>query len=88
METAERCVGRSRKRQPDWFSDAIDTLMPLIIAKQRAYCKFLQSHTVEDKREFRPHQRVMKNAVDEAKEKWISRVIGEAECSVKDGKHR
>ena len=88
METAERCVGRSRKRQPDWFSDAIDTLMPLMIAKQRAYCKFLQSYTVEDIWEFRRHQRVVKNAVDEAKEKWISRVIGEAECSVKDGKHR
>ena len=30
----------------------------------------------------------MKKAVDEVKEKWIGRVIGEAECVIKDGKQR
>ena len=84
MKTAEECVGRARKKQPDWFSDAFDTLMPLV----RALCRFLQSGTTAHKKEFRRHQRVVKKAVDEAKEMWISRVVREAERAGRDGKQR
>ena len=62
--------------------------MPLVTAKRRAHCRFLQVHTVASKREFRRHQRIVKKAVDEAKEVWISRVIREVECARKDGKQR
>ena len=88
METAEECVGRGEKKQPDWFSVAIDTIMPLITAKREAHCRFLQTHTTAAKKEFRKHQRVVKKAVDEAKEMWISRVVKETECARKDGKQR
>ena len=64
METAEESVGRARKQQPDWFSDAIDTLTPLVTAKRRAHCRFLQLQTTAAKREFRKHQRIVKKAVD------------------------
>ena len=57
--------------------DAIDSLMPLVTAKRRAYCRFLHAHTTSSKKEFRQHQRIVKKAVDEAKEAWISRVIRE-----------
>ena len=30
VEAAEECLGRARKRQPDWFLDATDALMPLV----------------------------------------------------------
>ena len=60
METAEECVGRARKKQPDWFSDAFDMLMPLVTAKRRALCRFLQSGTTAHKKEFRRHQRIVK----------------------------
>ena len=88
MEAAEESVGRGRKRQPDSFSDANDTLMPLVTAKRRAYHRFLQTHATSDKREFRRTQRVVKKAVDEAKEAWIGRVVKEAECVRRDGKQR
>ena len=32
METAEGGVGRARKEQPDWLSDAFDILMSLVTA--------------------------------------------------------
>ena len=67
VETAEDCLGRARKRQPDWFLDATDTLMPLVAAKRRAYCRFLHNHDTSCKKEFRRHQRIVKKAVDEVK---------------------
>ena len=41
VEAAEDCLGLgwARKRQPDWFLDATDTLMPLVAAKRRAHCR-------------------------------------------------
>ena len=87
METAEESVGWVRKKQPDWLSDANDTLMPLVTAKRRAHCRFLQLQTTAPKRELK-HQRTMKKAVDEAKEAWISGVIKDTEHARKDGKQR
>ena len=55
-------------RLKDWFLDAIDTLMPLVTAKRRAYCRFLHAHTTSSKKEFRQNQRIVKEAMDEAKE--------------------
>ena len=78
VEAAEECLGRARKKQPDWFLDAVETLMPLVDAKRSAHCRFLREHTTSSKKEFRRHQRIVKKAVDEAKEAWISRVTREA----------
>ena len=88
VETDEDCLGWARKRQPDWFLDVIDTLKPLVAANRRAQCKFLHDHTNSSKKEFRQHQRIVKKAVDEAKEAWISRVTREAETARKNGKQR
>ena len=68
VEAAEDCLGQARKRQPDWFLDVTDTLMPLVAAKRRAYCRFQHDHNTSSKKEFRRHQRIVKKAVDEAKE--------------------
>ena len=88
METAEQCVGREWKKQPDWFYDAIDTLMPLVHAKRRAYCCFLKANTIAAKKEFRRHQRIVKKAVDEAKEAWINAMSMEAVCAGKNERRR
>ena len=64
---SEECLGRARKKQPDWFLDAINRLMPLVTAKRRAYSRFLHAHTTSSK-VFRQHQRIVKKATDEAKE--------------------
>ena len=37
MTTAEECVGRARRTQPDWFMEARTTLQPLLGAKHHAH---------------------------------------------------
>ena len=81
------CGGRARKKQPDWFTDAIDKLTPLLDDKAKARQRYLQLQSSSAKREFRLCQRVVKRAVDEAKETWINKVIGDAERR-RDGKLR
>ena len=73
VEAAEDYLGRAGKRQPDWFLDFTDTLMPLVATKRRAHCRFLRNHNT---------------SVDEAKEAWVSRVTREAELERKNGKQR
>jgi hypothetical protein len=88
MSCAEKCVGRSKRKQPDWFKDAIDVLTPLLADKQEAYNRFLCTQNSETKKEFRKCQRNVKKAVDEAKEKWIRNVIRDVELNNKDGKQK
>ena len=45
VEAAEECLGWARKRQPDCFLGAIDTLMPLVATKRKAHGRFLHDHT-------------------------------------------
>ena len=63
-------------------------MVPLIEAKNRAHQEALQSNTTADRKKFRRHQRLVKRAVDKAKEEWICRVAKEAEVAVKDGRIR
>ena len=88
ISTAEAVVGRGKKKQPDWFSDGADTLLPLLSAKEHAHNRVLQVNSITNRKEFRKHQRAVKRAVDEAKERWILRVEREAESARKDGKQR
>ena len=55
--------------------------------KAKARQKYLQVQSSSAKCEFRLCQRLVKRAVDEAKEAWISKVIGDAEHN-RDGKLR
>ena len=57
-----------RKKQPDWFVEAADTLQPQLDAKKRAHDKVLQVDNTVNRREFRKHQRTVKCAVDAARE--------------------
>ena len=88
MSAAETAVGRRRKKQLDWFLDAVDTLQSLLDQKNAAYSRFLQVNSVATKREFQKHQRAVKHAVNAAKEEWISKLSGEAEKARKDGRQR
>lgn len=88
VSAAEEAVGRGRRKHPEWFKESSDTLLPLVEAKNRAHQKVLQSNATADRKEFRRHQRLVKRAVDKAKEDWICRVAKEAEAAVKDGRTR
>ena len=85
VATAEETVGRGRRRHPEWFEENSETLLPLVEVKNRAHLRALRSNTAADRKEFRRQQRIVKRAVDEAKEEWICRVAKEAETAAKDG---
>ena len=82
VSASEESLGRGRRKHPE---ESADTLLPLIEAKNRAHQKAIQTSTTTDRKEFRRHQRLVKRAVDKAKEEWICRVAKGAEAAVKDG---
>ena len=86
ISAAEKTLGRSWRKQPDWFQENIDTLSPLITAKNKSYDKFLRPNTRGKCKDFRRHQRKVKRAVDAAKEEWICKTASEAEGAGKDGR--
>ena len=88
VSAAEAAIGRGRSKQPDWFLDAADTLQPLLEEKNVSYNHFLRFNSVSAKKEFRRRQRIVKSAVDAAKEQWISKVAGKAGKAKKDGRQR
>ncbi len=62
---------------------------PLFAAKNEARVKMLRCNSVAARKEFRQQQRMVKKAVDKAKEEWINRVSLECvDAAVKDGKAR
>ena len=40
--TSNECIGRARRKQPDWFIDATDVLTPLLNNKAKARQTYLQ----------------------------------------------
>ena len=86
LQAGEEKVGRAKKTQPDWFLESSETLYPLIEAKNKAHKRMIQSNTTTNCKEFRKYQRLVKEAVDTAKEEWIRRTALEVELTQKDGK--
>ena len=88
VSAAEKTIGRGKRKQSEWFEDNAKELMPLIEAKNEAHNRVLATGSVTAKKEFRYRQRVVKRAVDKAREDWIRKVAMEGERAVKDGKTR
>ena len=42
ITSAENLIGRGTKKQPDWFSESSDILVPLINIKNSTYDRLLQ----------------------------------------------
>ena len=63
--------------------EVADTLTPMLEAKRAAHAKVLQIDSVANRRAVRRQQRMVKAAVDEAKEEWVRRL---AERAKKDRK--
>jgi len=86
LKEAEVSIGRERKSHANWFLESASTILPLIEAKNKAHENLLQSESVSHRQEFRPQQRLIKSAVDNAKKNWIQRVALESEEAVRDGR--
>ena len=60
----------------------------LLEAKRQAHNRVLHTNSITSRREFQRHQRIVKLAVDDAKEGWILGVARKAESAKKDGRQR
>ena len=87
-KAGEEILGRERKTQPDWFIENAETLKPLIESKNRAHNQIIRTNSVANRKEFRKQQKIVKSAVDKAKEEWIKRIASEGEKAKKDGRTR
>ena len=85
VSTAERMVGREKRKQPE---ESADELMPLIEVKNEAHTRMLADNSVAARKAVRQWQQMVKRAVDRVREKWIVRVARENEAAVRDGKTR
>ena len=76
-EETQGAPGRSSqtgwKKQPDWFLESSDKLKPTIEAKNKARVRRLHSNTEANRKKFRSHQRLVKKAVNTAKEEWVAK---------------
>ena len=52
MSAAEAVLGRGKKRQPDWFLESEDKLLPLLKAKQAAHNRLLQDDSMTNRSNF------------------------------------
>ena len=73
MSVTGTAIGCSNNRQPDWFAESTETLIPLAKASQR---RMLKTNSTAG---CKACQRAMKAADDEVKEKWICRIASDAE---------
>ena len=87
-KAGEEILGRERKTQPDWFQENAEYLKPIIESKNRAHNQMIRTNSVATRKEFRRQQRIVKSAVDRAKEEWIKRIASEGEKAKKDGRTR
>ena len=74
-----------QQKQPDWFTESTNTLMPLIQKKNEAHERMLQNHSTKNRKELHRQQRVVKEAVQAAKERRVLQVARGGEKGGKDG---
>ena len=69
---AEETLGRTSRRQPDWFRDSESIIRPLIEARNCAFTKWLKSKDERDRKAFVRCRRKIVKVVREVKNKWFT----------------
>ena len=81
---ASDILGYGRCKQPDWFNESENTLLPLLDARNTARAVLLQKGTRAARRRFRRCQNTVQLAVAAAMEAWIERISLQAEAEHSD----
>ena len=85
-ESAQLLLGRTKRRDPDWFQESIQILKPFLEERNRMYAKWLGSKKESDWRKFLKLRREARRAVREAKNEWFLRKAAEAQRGRHGGK--
>ena len=87
VTSAEKHLGRPRRRQPDWFEACADVLAPMLDSRNALHRKWLASGSDADRRRFVEARGKCRTAVRNAKSEWIGRKANVVESSRFSGKH-
>ena len=71
VDTAEETLGRDTRRQPEWFRDSANVIVPLIEARNAAFSKWLKSGKREDKVKYAQRRGALVRGVRKAKNEWF-----------------
>ena len=85
-EGAKLELGYANKRQPDWYRDGKDVIMPLLAERNRLYTGWLNTGQESDKLRYAAARNAARLAVRQAKEDWYNRKAEEAEKGRYSGK--
>ena len=88
VTAAEKHLGTTKRRQPDWFADSQEVLSPLIDERRHAYNSWVQSGSPSDHAKFKKVRSKARAAVRCAKTRWLECLAAQAEASrtAHDGK--
>jgi len=87
VASAIKVVGCGHRRQPDWFLESEQQLSPLLAAKRQAWNQVLCDDSPSSRQRFRQSERIVKHAVQDAKEAWIKKTAEAANVD-RDGRGR
>ncbi|XP_065176365.1 uncharacterized protein LOC135806138 [Sycon ciliatum] len=79
VKAATSVLGKSRRRQPDWFSASSATLEPLLAHRNTLFQKSLADPSPLVRREFVRARSAARDAVRSAKEDWFRKTASDAE---------
>ena len=83
---AEDVLGVVARRQPDWFRESLGELQPLLMARNKAYSRWLGTGKQEDLVKFREARGEARRAVRTAKNEWFLAKAEEVEREKFGGK--
>ena len=78
-QAGEDHLGYARCKQPDWFMDNQDTLLPLFEERRQCYNRWVSSQLPADHGSFKTARSRVRAAVRSAKNNWLSAVARQAE---------
>ena len=76
---ADSVLGYEKHRNPDWFSESMNNLEPLLERRNQLYSKWLSSRRDSDRLQFLEARRTARKAVRTAKNVWFQNKAEEAQ---------
>lgn len=85
-ESAQLLLGKTKRKDPDWFQENLQVLKPFLKERNRVYATWLGSKKESDWRKFLKLRREARRAIREAKNEWFLQKAAEAQRGRHGGK--
>ena len=85
-ESAQLLLGKTKRRDPDWFLENSHIFKPLVEERNKLYTKWLGTKKENDRRKFMKVRRDVRKAIREAKNEWFMKKAAKAQRGRHGGK--